>query len=87
MKSEDTAFLLWVFYRLFSVLFMCMFLAGLTIGIFLLVGINPYSLQWNTVNFLLLAGTGGIVLMSRADKEMERLINIATSPIKTRASL
>ena len=66
MKKQDAALLLWVVYKLFSTGFMCMFLAGLLLGAFKIAGSDPLF-QYMDPNYLMIGGTGGMIMMNRAD--------------------
>jgi len=75
MKRKDIAFLLWILYRILCVGFMSMFLAGLTIGILWIAGLNSPFLSY--INYLMIGGTGGMVLMRRTDETAKKLLKIS----------
>lgn len=75
MKREDAALLLWALYRILCVVFMNMFLLGLTIGIFQVIGLNPPLSQY--MNFLMIGGVGGMVLMMRVKEGAKKLLEIS----------
>jgi len=78
MKREDAAFLFWMLFKTASVMFILMFVMGLVVGFFCLIGINRPFLQYQNAIFLMLGGAGGTLIMFyRADIEMKRLLKVS----------